>query len=100
MSLDKGGRSNRDIVHPLKFTGIYLRWPDLLSLKNYAVQKYFIQPRGVCVISKLFCVNISWINAVYKEKKILIFCLGFICEPWNSYIDVISLWLHPADTFR
>lgn len=55
MLLDKGGRSDRDIVYPLKFIGINLRWADLLSLKNYDVEKYFIQPRGVCDFKTVLC---------------------------------------------
>lgn len=34
VSLDKQGRSDRDVVYSLKCIGIYLRWSDLLSLKN------------------------------------------------------------------
>lgn len=64
LSLDKEGRSDRDIVYSLKFIGIHLRWSDLPSLTNYAVQKYFICSLGVCEISKLLCVKMSWINAM------------------------------------
>lgn len=63
MLLDKGGRSDRDIVYPLKFIGINLRWADLLSLK-IMLQRNISYNLGVCVISKLFCVNMSWINAM------------------------------------
>jgi len=37
VSLDKKGRSDRDIVYSIKFIGMHLRWSDLLSPKNYAV---------------------------------------------------------------
>lgn len=55
MLLDKGGRSDRDVVYPLKFIGINLRWSHLLSLKIYAAEKYFIPPRGVCDFKTVLC---------------------------------------------